>query len=126
MMVISRVIDWIHRHRPTNPGRFVMPYLVIVLTVLIGLSLIQVKDTRDFTGDLRDGLVKSCERNGNPLREAVQEVLREQIVSAERTPASFFPNIPPATFKRLVREQRERNEAVIRRIRPVKCAALYP
>jgi hypothetical protein len=123
---LDKVIDFISHHRPSNPGSFVAPYLLVALTILLGLTIYQVAETRTFSTDLRDGLVKSCEKNGNPLREAVQTILQEQIEQSERTPRSFFPDIPPDVFDRLIEEQRERNEEIIERIEPVDCPALYP
>jgi hypothetical protein len=86
----------------------------------------QIEETQEFSDELRNGLVASCERNGNPLREAVQKMLREQIRSSEQTPQSFFPNIPPEVFEDLIRERVRANRQIIHQIAPVDCAALYP
>lgn len=123
----SSIIGWIHRHRPERAGRFVMPYLTAAITGLLILGLIQVAQTRDFTNDLRDGLVKSCDKNGNPLREAVRKMLREDIEQS-RSPLihRFFPQIPPDELERLIQAGIKTNEATIREIAPVDCASLYP
>lgn len=126
MAALRGVAAWCDRHRPKNVGRYVMPYLVAGMSILLILSLIRVDETNTFATKLRDGLVTSCERGDNPLRAAVQMMLREQIERAESTPARFFPDVPPAVFHRLVREQVEATRAAIRRIAPVDCAALYP
>lgn len=107
-------------------GRYVMPYLVAGMSVLLILSFIRIDEANTFTSELRDGLVESCEQNGNPLRVAVQMMLREQIQRAESTPARFFPDVPPEVFHRLVRDQVVATEEAIRRIAPINCRALYP
>lgn len=86
----------------------------------------QIEENQQFSDELRDGLVASCERNGNPLREAVQKMLREQIRASEQTPPSFFPNIPPEVFEALIRERIAANRQIIHQIAPVDCASLYP
>ncbi len=120
------LVRWISSHAPTNAARIVMPYLVIVLTLVLVLNLVAVAETQSFATQLRNGLVASCEKNGNPLREAVQRMLREQIQRSEKTPASFFPNIPRAVFNKLIADQTAADRATIRRIRPLNCASLYP
>jgi len=87
----------------------------------------QVNGVEQFNTELRNGLVASCERNGNPLREAVQKMIRDQIEQS-RSPAikRYFPQIPPRELERLIREQNEAREATLRQIAPVDCAALYP
>lgn len=83
-------------------------------------------DAARFASELRNGLVKSCEQNGNPLRRAVQRMLHEQIRSSEQTPATYFPNIPPAVFKMLVKRQIKADRETIHQIAPVSCSSLYP
>jgi len=103
--------------------------IVLFVTVVAGgvyFATDETVSTRDFSSKLRDGLVASCERNGNPLREAVQRMLREQIRRSERTPASFFPNIPPKVFEELIRQSIEADRKTIHEIAPVDCASLYP
>jgi len=126
MAALRGAVAWFDRHRPKNVGRFVTPYLVAGMSILLILGLIRVDETNTFATELRDGLVTNCEQSGNPLRTAVQMMLREQIKQAESTPARYFPDVPPAVFHRLVREQVEATRAAIRRIAPVDCAALYP
>lgn len=123
----SSAIGWIHRHRPERVGRFVMPYLTAAITGLLILGLIQVGQTRDFANDLRDGLIKSCDKNGNPLREAVQKMLRDDIEQS-KSPVirRFFPYIPSGELERLIQAETKSDEATIRAIAPVDCASLYP
>lgn len=87
----------------------------------------QISETELFSKQLRDGLVTSCEGNGNPLRVAVIGMLRDEIEQSHRADlARFFPQIPPAELEALIEEQNERRREVIRTIQPVDCEALYP
>lgn len=117
-----------------GPGVKVGVLVLLALMVCGGIGLgsylyvrsQQIEETQQFGDELRNGLVASCERNGNPLREAVQKMLREQIQSSKRTPPEFFPNIPPAVFKALIRDRVQANREIIDQIAPVDCASLYP
>lgn len=107
---------------------FVLSVFLFVAVIGGGIYLAtnQSTSTKDFSTELRDGLVASCESNGNPLREAVQAMLRDQIRRSKNTPPEFFPDIPPAVFERLVSEQIRANRARIAQIAPLDCASLYP
>ena len=107
---------------------FVLSVFLFVAAIVGGVYIATNLGTssKDFSSELRNGLVESCETNGNPLREAVQSILHEQIRRSRATPPRFFPDIPPAVFERLVGEQVRANRAAIRRIAPVACASLYP
>lgn len=104
--------------------------IVLFIAVIGGaLWLLNTRnsDLSGFATDLRNGLVKSCERTGNPLREAVQKMLRDQI--RQSNPAEirrFFPQIPAAELERLIAEQITRDRTTIRQIAPVDCSNLYP
>jgi len=105
---------------------------ILIYVAVIGFALFSVWASRDSankanqnSADLQAGLIESCEVNGNPLRVTVQGLLHEQIASARKTPASFFPDIPPATFHRLIRESIEAKRKRLAKINPVDCAAQY-
>jgi uncharacterized membrane protein len=84
-------------------------------------------DNADFSTELRNGLVESCEVNGNPLREAVRHQINEQIQQREQLDyARFFPNIPTAELKLLLDQQTEADRERLKEIAPVNCASLYP
>lgn len=108
---------------------FVLSVVLFVAVIAGGIYFAtnESASTRDFSSELRDGLVASCERNGNPLREAVQKMLRDDIAQS-RSPAlrRFFPQIPPAELDRLIQAETKANEETIREIAPVDCASLYP
>jgi hypothetical protein len=120
--------------RPTRIAKWTAVVLVasiIFASGSIGVALYlrqqSIADTQAFATELRNGLVKSCARNGNPLREAVQNMLREQIKRSDPDAMRrYFPQIPAAELDRLIQEQREANEATIRKIAPVNCESLYP
>ena len=87
----------------------------------------QIDETQKFQRQLRNGLVTSCERNGNPLREAVQKMLRDEVAQSKAPILRrLFPQIPPVQLERLIRAEAKANEATIREIAPVDCASLYP
>ncbi len=105
---------------------------ILVYVAVIGFALYSVWSAKDSaekanqnSTDLQAGLIESCRVNGNPLRVTVQGLLHEQIASARQTPASFFPDIPPATFHRLIRESIEAKRKRLATIAPVNCAAQY-
>lgn len=87
----------------------------------------QVNQVQDFQSQLRTGLIKSCEDNGNPLREAVQSLLREQIKSSKNTTLleKFFPQIPKSQLEKLTEASVAANQTRLREIRPLDCESLY-
>lgn len=127
MNPISRLIDFIHRHRPENPGRFVMPYLVVALSITTGASLYTAINARTFAGELRDGLVASCERNGNTLREVLREEQRAAITDP-RDPRirQLFPDQPQAVLNAIVAQGNSEHRTRLRKLRPVDCPSQYP
>lgn len=54
--IFDSAIDFIQRHRPKRAGHFVLPYLTALLTLLVVLSLIQIKQTRDYSAETQDAL----------------------------------------------------------------------
>jgi hypothetical protein len=113
-------------NRPPGMAQVVVPYLIVVLTGITLFTGYTAFQTQDFAHQLRSGLIQSCDTNGNPLREVVQDILQEQIDSSNRLSPSYFPGIPVAQFHRLVREQREANEMKIKKIAPINCASAFP
>jgi hypothetical protein len=76
-----------------------------------------------FSLELRRGLVRSCERNGNPTREAVRSLIEEQIRNSESPVVrQLFPQIPTALIEVQIAADRER----LKEVAPVDCAHLYP
>jgi hypothetical protein len=84
--------------------------------------------TDNFATQLRDGLVESCEKNGNPLREYLASQALEEIAESKSLDyEEFFPNIPPDKLHDLLQAQNESlREALKGPLSPIDCAGLYP
>lgn len=98
------------------------------LGVALYLRSESLTETQQFAQELRVGLIKSCARNGNPLREAVQAMLHEQIAQSRNVALlhQLFPNFPPSELDRLILAENRKRRQTLREIEPVDCAALYP
>lgn len=87
----------------------------------------RIDSVQNFSVELRNGLVASCEKNGNPLREAVQGLLEEEIrQSTPETLERFFPQVPPEVLERIIAKTTQHKQRVIEEIEPLSCEALYP
>lgn len=114
-------------------GQFV---ILLVIAAVIGVFAFVTYATQqarvnDFSRQLRDGLVASCEKNGNPLRAGVTQMLQDQIAQSEAglksgQYARFFPNIPEDELRALIEEQNAKRREIIEQIRPVDCADTFP
>ena len=84
---LTSVIDWIRRHRPRAVGRIVTPYLTAALTILVVLSLVQIKQTRDYSAETQDPL---CALRGDLEQrvEGSREFLRKYPEGLLGIPAS--------------------------------------
>lgn len=118
-------LDWMRENRPPGLAQVVVPYLIVVLTMISGFTGYTALQTQDFAHQLQAGLVRSCDVNGNPLREVVQQILQEDIDQSKKLPASYFPGIPPDKFRMLVKKKRIANEKKIKLIAPINCAAAF-
>jgi len=76
--------------------------------------------------ELRQGLIEGCETNGNPLRAAEREDLREGI-AAPNDPRlrELFPNVSPETIRRITAESNKRKRDRLAEVRAVDCVAQY-
>lgn len=113
------------KHQTYLRGLVVVNAFVAAASLALGPYLfVQVSA---FSQDLRDGLVKGCERNGNPLREAVSTLLQDQIDQSRGLDyEKFFPTIPPNELHDLIHAQNQKRLALLKTIEPVDCASLYP
>jgi hypothetical protein len=117
-----------------NWARAVAISLVLVVTLAAGvvagyayLRSNEIDQNRHFAEELRDGLVQTCERNGNPLRITLAEILHDEIAQSQTADLEkFFPQIPPAELERLVDEENRKRRIRLREIKPLDCAAQYP
>jgi hypothetical protein len=121
--------DWRNHHYTRAIGGFVKrewPVIAWVISfVLIAYAIVEVST---FSGDLRNGLVQSCEDNGNPLREYLRDEARSEITEARSfNYEEFFPNVPPSTLDALLREEiADAREALNTTLAPLPCNDLYP
>lgn len=104
--------------------------LVILCAALVVFAVVQANNkaliAAQNQAQINEALVRSCEDNGNPLRMAVQQMLRDQINQSHSTNLErFFPQIPPRKLHRLIHQANEKRRQEIRSIRPVDCNALY-
>ena len=121
------------RHRPLS--EFALPYLTAVITLILIVSLFSVNENANRAeanaDELRAGLIANCEKNGNPLRDAMQALIRDQIEQDRvfvdsKQAALFFPNVPPEQVKALVKTSIQNNERLLESVPDVDCQALYP
>jgi hypothetical protein len=110
-----------------------MPYLTAVLTLVLFISVVGIKiqsdDAAQQTEDLRNGLIDNCEKNGTPLREAMQALIRNEIAQSqsftEEQAELFFPNVPRDQLDSLTEAAIQRNKDLLAAIPDVDCQALY-
>jgi hypothetical protein len=120
--------DW-HNHRRVKAvtGAIKREWPVIAWAISFLLLAFTIWQVQAFGEDLRDGLIRSCERNGNPLREAVIDQLEGEIEQSKIVDYSeFFPSVPPERLDALIREENQRIRGYIEQIQPVDCPSLYP
>lgn len=99
----------------------------VAFVALIAVTVAGFFYVQSFSTALRDGLVKSCEQNGNPLREAVSGQLQYQLTQSHSFDYSlFFPTIPPRQLHELIHMQNQQVRAELDTIHPVDCESLYP
>lgn len=116
-----------------------------VLVVVIGIiGFINSQNTADDIArsqrDLQAGLIRACERNGNPLRRVVANGVRKDITQVAKQLhqarhadyQKFFPNLTPRRLAVLKRRQinrlaseRKQDHAELAHLKPVDCSALY-
>lgn len=102
--------------------------LSLVLAVCAGGGIVygltrHTTSNANFSKELREELVRNCATNGNPLRRAVQGLLREQIRNAESPEIRrLFPQIP----EQLLEAHIAADENRLIEIAPVSCANQYP
>lgn len=78
--------------------------------------------------DLRQGLIKGCRKNGNPIRAALRQNARQQI-EQDRNTALFqqlLPSLTPDELHSLIHKTIAESQRQIRQFHPLDCKALYP
>jgi hypothetical protein len=118
-----------------NRTKVIIIVLLIVLGVgasLTGAYLFlrqqNIEQVNQFASELHEGLVENCNKNGNPLREGVSQLLEKEIKTSQNTELlkQFFPQVQLATVERLIEEENEERRKILREIEPVDCATQYP
>lgn len=112
-------------HSRRGPIAVAVGALIIALLATV-LAVFLFGRVQALNDDLRNGLVTSCEVNGNPLRAAVQSQLHREIQQSRSFDYStFFPSVPPAQLHDLIVKQIAQDRAELAQIEPVDCAAQY-
>lgn len=121
-----------------SPGWWDRNWLKVCLVALFGWTSLgfylganehtaRVDQAIDFSQDLRSGLVSSCDKNGNPLREAVQRILENEIEQSQSPILhEFFPQIPSSRLDELIQDANKERREIIAEIAPVNCEKQYP
>lgn len=142
MSPLPPILDWMHRHTPRNPGRFVMPYLVVVMTLIAVAGLVQGRQAHDLaertqdvakenrvlakrathlSQQLRHGLIANCKQ----LRATIQSGYIEDRNATAATPASLFKGFPKAKFDELIDKAIDRIDTRIAATDPKECLRQY-
>lgn len=99
----------------------------VAFVLLVGLTAAGFFSLQHFSTELRDGLVRACENNGNPLRAVVRKQIEYRLKTAETTDyARLFPNIPEDELRTLLRAQERELRRELELLAPVDCESLYP
>lgn len=108
---------------PTKAAVIVLIVSIVVASLAIGAAIYFRASDED---RLREGLIINCEKNGNPLREAVQTLLREEIKQSHSPLiAELFPQIPKEQLRELTEQTNKKKRELIASITPVDCDAEY-
>jgi hypothetical protein len=108
---------------------FVLSLVLLLAVGGITIFLLAHKTTTnaDFATELRDGLVESCEQNGNPLREVLIEE-QEAAIESPHDPRihALLPDVPQSVIQKIVAEGNAEHRERIKKLQPVACHAQYP
>jgi len=115
-----KLTDWIW---PIAGAALIVAFVLGVLSVSLTLQLMTAEQRiQGFDNSVRTAQVNICA----PLRTAMLTVEHEQIKSSAKVKASYFPNILPAVFRRLVKAQEEAQHKRIVELEAVNCEAAPP
>jgi hypothetical protein len=76
------------------------------------------------------GLIASCEQNGNPLRNAIQLIILDDIQQTQsligsEEGAQLFPAVPPRQLNAFLRGSVRDNRRILATIPDVDCQATF-
>lgn len=128
-------------HIPSRLQRLVVPYILAVMTLIaIGTIIIYPVQARrdasqsaDSDAAIRDAAIANCQRQ-NEVRQIARvaivtlagvqiDSLHDEIATSHSIPPHFFPDIPPAQFRKLIQQQNSDRRQSVRRLVDVKRAA---
>lgn len=120
-------------HNGSRFTKYVLPYLVVILTLIVLLTGYIAIETRQ-------NLINNCKENGNPLRIAVSKVLNNQAKKLDKELAQsyavnykeLFPKYDPVKLEELIaknrKEIKEEKKSIAHLIyvnRPIDCDAQF-
>lgn len=100
---------------------------IVLGTYLYGRNE-QVDQVRKFSKTLRNELVRSCERNGNPVRRIIRSIVQGDIENRENFTLfrEFFPSVSEARLREIITIQNREDRKHLRQLKPLDCKSLYP
>lgn len=114
------------RHVPPAVQHWIVPYVLIVLTLLaLSTPIAYYEQTRAYQGSLRDASVDGCQRQ-NDVRAALRLSVRQQMQQTRSIRADQFPGFSPQDFHQLVRSQLAQDRSLLATIPNVNCELAYP
>lgn len=120
----NAIVRWLRANRPRDVARFVMPYLVLLLTVVTLLTLKIALENREQTHEIRANQIEACENS--PIKHIQIETLKEGRLSINDPRISeLFPNVPKEVRDRFVREGDKEANDRIERLRNIDCVKRY-
>lgn len=114
---------------PEDLGKYVMPFLTVMISAILLLTIIQTLENKTFSEELRNGIVANCEQNGNKLREVSQVRIKEEIKQTNEEIPLFkrlFPNFPEKELENLIKVANKNRERELKEIMPIDCTKVYP
>ena len=105
-------------------------YGLISLAIAFQFKSDQHQDDQiaNFTVDLRDGLVTSCEINGDKVREEINKIedILDTVLAAARTDPVLYPPPPVTAEEKTFIDAVETGMEELKGIDSVDCQAQYP
>lgn len=99
----------------------------VALAAFLYMKGAEVEQNSKFSREVNDALIRSCEKNGNPLREVVRGIIEDEIKqSKEADLTKFFPQFPPSELEKLVKKQNRQRHSRMQEIKPLNCDDQYP
>lgn len=141
MFFPAKITDWMRDHAPHTLAPYVMPYLIVLLTVIAFLSADTAFNAKHLAeenqhiatiahttaDELQEGLVWGCKYDTNVLRSLLRSRLRNELASPAKIKEyrDLFPTIPPGKLALLVKKSNVEKRDEIYKLRPINCVALY-